>query len=139
MPKRFTATEIWDEDWFLEMPLNYQLFWFYVKDKCDHAGMFKQNVIKFNAIHKTEIDLELAFEYFNKGKKRLRKINGSVWLIEEFFSFQYGHTLNTKNTVHKSIKDIYEKNEVELRSVRGLREVKEGVKDKDKDKDKDGF
>jgi len=34
--------------------------------------------------------------------------------------------LNIKNTVHKSIKDIYEKNGVELTSIRGLKEVGSG-------------
>lgn len=126
MSKRFTETKIWEEDWFLELPKDYKTFWFYMKDKCDHAGMFKINVRVFNAIHDAKIDSELAFELFNKGKKRLRKVNGSMWLIEDFFSFQYGHVLNMKNTVHKSIKEIYEKNGVELRSVRGLLEVKEG-------------
>ena len=137
MPKRFTGTEIWDEDWFIELPKDYIIFWFYIKDKCDHAGMFKINVKVFNAIYNAQIDSEIAFELFNKGKKRLRKINGSMWLIEDFFSYQYGHTLNVNNRVHSSVKDVYDKHEVKLGSIRGLKEVKEGVKDKDKDKDKD--
>lgn len=136
MPKRFTATEIWEEDWFLEMPQEYKLFWFYLKDKCDHAGMFKVNIKVFNSLNGANINTETVLEYFNKGKKRLRKVNGSMWLIEDFFSFQYGQTFNTNNRMHESAKKIYEKNDVELGSIRGLKEVKEGVKDKDKVKDK---
>lgn len=49
-----------------------------------------------------------------------------MWLIEDFFIFQYGHSLNVKNNVHKSIKEIYKKNGIELSSIRGLVEVKEG-------------
>lgn len=137
MAKRFTSTEIWDEDWFLDMPKDYKLFWFYIKDKCDHAGMFKLNVKPFNSLHEAQIDGEVAFELFNKGKERLRKINGSLWLIEDFFKFQYGEHFNTNNRVHKSIGEVYNKVGVKLGSIRGLIEDKDRVKDKDKDKDKE--
>lgn len=133
MPKRFTATEIWEEDWFLDLPKDYKLFWFFIKDKCDHAGMFKVNVKVFNAIHEAQVDSEIAFELFNKGKKRLRKINGSVWLIEDFFQFQYGHSMNLNNRVHQSVEERYKKFEVKLGSIRGLNEVKDRVKNKDKE------
>lgn len=136
MSKRLTSTVIWEEDWFLEMPNEYKLFWFFIKDKCDHSGMFKVNIKVFNSLHDVKIDSEVAFEYFNKGKKRLRKINGSLWLIEDFFSFQYGQNMNLNNRVHQSVEKLYEKHGVNLGSIRGLNEVKERVKDKDKDKDK---
>jgi hypothetical protein len=132
MAKRFTSTEIWEEDWFIEMPLAYKFFWFYMKDKCDHAGMFKVNTKTFNQLHGVKIDSDLAFELFNKGKKRLRKVNGSCWLIEEFFTFQYGDNFNGNNRLHESIAKIYDKVEVKLSSIRGLRVVKDRVKDKDK-------
>lgn len=123
MAKRFSSTEIWKEDWFLDMPNDYKLFWFYILSACDHSGIFKVNVKYFCSINNVDVEVDIALEFFNKGKKRIRKINGSLWLIEDFFIFQYGHSLNTNNTVHKSIKDIYEKNGVELGSIRGLKEV----------------
>jgi len=36
-PRFSLATEGGDEDWLLDMPDNYKLFWFYAC-KCDHAG-----------------------------------------------------------------------------------------------------
>lgn len=131
MAKRFAATEIWEEDWFLELPNEYKLFWFYVLSACDHAGFFKINIKVFSSLNNVQIDIETAFELFNKGKKRLRKVNGSMWLIEDFFLFQYGQILNLNNRVHKSIKDTYKKHGVNVTSIRGLNEVKEAVKDKD--------
>jgi len=128
MAKRFTSTEIWDEDWFLELPIQYRLFWFYVLSVCDHAGFFKINIKKFSAVNNVEIDSDIAFELFNKGKKRLRKVNGSMWFIEDFFAFQYGHTFNKNNRVHVSIGEVYEKHDIKLNSVRGLKEVKERTK-----------
>ncbi len=137
MSKRFTSTQIWEEDWFIEMPLEYKMFWFFIKDKCDHSGMFKINVRVFNSTHGVQVDSEIAFELFNKGKERLRKVNGSMWLIEDFFKFQYGGNMNLNNRVHKSVEESYIKHGVNLESIRGLNVVKDGVKDKDKDKDKD--
>lgn len=135
MAKRFTATEIWDEDWFLEMPKEYKLFWFYLKDKCDHSGVFKVNIKVFNSLNECDINSEIAFELFNKGKKRIRKVNGSIWLLEDFFTFQYGQNLNQNNRVHQSVENQYRKLGVSLGSIRGLSVVKDRVKDKDKDKD----
>jgi hypothetical protein len=133
MAKRFTSTEIWKEDWFLELPNEYKLFWFYILSCCDQAGLFKINVKHFSIVIGAEIDSEIAFELINKGKERLRKVNGSMWLIEDFFRFQYGQNLNLNSRVHKSIEGLYSKHGVTLTSIRGLNEVKERLKDKDKD------
>ena len=123
MPKRFTATEIWEEDWFTDLPKDYKLFWFYLKDKCDQAGFFRINIRIFNQVHETNIETETAFELFNKGKKRLRKINGSMWLIEDFFKFQYGQKFNDKNVMHLGIEKIYTINGVLVGSLQGVERV----------------
>ena len=123
MPKRFTATEIWEEDWFIEMPLEYKIFWFFVKDKCDQAGFFKLNIKSFNTAHSTNVDIETAFELFNKGKKRLRKVNGSMWLLEDFFKFQYGQKFNIDNRVHVGIEKIYCSHGVSIGSLKGIERV----------------
>lgn len=128
MAKRFSSTEIWREDWFLEMPTEYKLFWFYILSACNHAGVFKINIKPFCTLNRVKIDPEKAFNYFNTGKDRIRKINGSIWLIEDFFLFQYGENLNLNNRVHDSIKKEYEKIGVNLGSIRGLNEVKKTSK-----------
>jgi len=137
MAKRFTSTEIWGEDWFLDMPIEYKLFWFYILSECDFAGLFKINIKQFCAINEVKIDIDKALEFFNRGKQRIRKVNGSMWLIEDFFNFQYGQNLNLNNRVHRGIEEVYLRNGVKLDSIRGLNEVKDRVKDKDKEKDKD--
>lgn len=134
--KRFTETTIWDEDWFLNMPKEYMMFWFYLKDKCNHAGIWRPNLRLFEAIVGVKIDLKKAIEYFNFEKDRIQILKSGHWYILDFFSFQYGDTFNPANRVHKSIQDIYIQEDIILTSIRGLKEVKEGGKDKDKDKDK---
>jgi len=136
MAKRFTSTDIWSEDWFLDMPNDYKLFWYYVLSNCDHAGIFKVNLRSFCSLLGINIDSIVALNYFNTGKVRIREINQSLWLIEDFFCYQYGQTYNPNNRVHLSISDIYIKHGIKMTSIRGLTDLKDGVKDKDKDKDK---
>ena len=136
MSKRFTETNIWNEDWFLDLPKNYKLLYFYVKDNCDHAGIWRPNVRLFEAMIEDKVDLNKALIFFNNGKTRIEILDCGRWFILDFFVFQYGTTFNPLNRVHKSIQSIYSQMNIDLTSIRGLIDLKEGVKDKDKDKDK---
>jgi hypothetical protein len=134
MAKRFTATEIWGEDWFLAMPIEYKLFWFYMLANCDHGGLFKVNLKSYCGLNEVKVTTTDALKYFNDGKDRIRIINASVWYVEDFFVFQYGTTFNVNNRLHASIQKLYEKLGIELNSIRGVLDLIDGVKDKDKDK-----
>jgi hypothetical protein len=138
MAKRFTSTEIWEEDWFLDMPIQYKLFWFYILSACNHAGIFRVNTKKFCGLNGVKVTSTKAIEYFNNGKQRIRILSESVWLIEDFFVFQYGEIFNPNNKVHESIEKAYNQANINLTSIRGLKALKERVKDKDKEKDKKG-
>ncbi len=135
MAKRFTATEIWNEDWFLDMPTEYKLFWYYMLSNCDHAGLFKLNLRSFCGLNEVKLTSTIALNYFNAGKQRIRVISESIWFIEDFFVYQYGTTFNWNNRVHESIGELYKRQKIELTSIRGLLDLKDRVKDKDKDKD----
>lgn len=135
MAKRFVSTEIWSEDWFLEIPNEYKLFWFYILSNCDHAGIFKVNLRSFCSLNEVKLTSKEALEYFNKGKERVIQVNDSIWFISDFFVFQYGPVLNMNNKVHESIEKVYKKYQIDLSLIRGLKDLKERTKDKDKDKD----
>ena len=144
MSKRFHDTDIWDEDWYLDMPLEYRSFWGYVCDKCDHAGIWRPNVRRFNADIDNKVDLDTALTFFNTNKERILPLESGHWMIKEFVPFQYGKSLNKNNRVHLSVFNRLTDLEVNLGSIRGLNEVKEGssrpqveVKEGVKDKDKD--
>jgi hypothetical protein len=148
MAKRFTATEIWSEDWFLEMPTEYKLFWYYMLTACDHAGIFKVNVRSFCGLNGLKVSAAEAISFFNAGKQRIRLVSDSVWFIEDFFVYQYGDHFNVNNPLHRGVKKQLDIHEIELSSIRGLKEVNltsksvqkedsQGLKDKDKEKDKD--
>lgn len=144
MAKRFMSTDIWDEDWFLDMPNEYKLFWFYVLSSCDHAGIFKVNLRSFCSLNNVKLSSNDAIKYFNIGKERVMELNKNTWFIMDFFSFQYGTTFNENNRMHASIKKIYEKHNIDINTVRGLKDLKEKSNslfeednDRLKDKDKD--
>jgi hypothetical protein len=126
MSKRFTSTELWVEDWFCEMPMEYKLYWYYMLSKCNHAGIFKVNTKMFNNINECNLNHESALNYFNTDKSRIRVINDNVWFIEDYFFYQYGKSFNIKNRVHKSIYDVYYQYNIELTSIRGVLEFNIG-------------
>jgi len=123
MAKRFTEITIWEDDWFYELSPEYKLFWFYIKDNCDHAGIWKPKTRAFRAVTDIEIDLDKALSFFNLNKIRVRVIANGYWYLEDFFYFQYVKTskaINLCSRVHKSIFDIYLKMGVPISSVRGI-------------------
>ena len=126
MSKRFHDTDIWDEDWYLDMPLEYRSFWGYVCDKCDHAGIWRPNVRRFNADIENAIDLDTALTFFNTDKERIVPLESGHWMIADFVPFQYGKSLNKNNRVHLSVFNRLTDLEVNLGSIRGLNEVKMG-------------
>jgi hypothetical protein len=139
MSKRFFDTTIFEEDWFLEAPDGYSLFWFYMCARCDHGGIFKPNVALFNRTFQKDISKEKVFAFYNNDKERVRVLPNGRWFLEDFIVFQYGKTLTLTNPVHKSIVNLLALNEVSPTSIRGLIEVRESAKDEDKDKDNSSF
>jgi hypothetical protein len=133
MAKRFFATELWEEDWFIEMPNEYKLFWYYMLANCDHAGLYKVNLRSFSGLLEVKVSSAIALTHFNFGKQRIRVITDSVWFIEDFFVFQYGTTFNINNKLHESISKLLAKHKIPLTSLRGLQDLKDTLKDKDKE------
>lgn len=135
--KRFHDTEIWKQDWFIEMDIEYRILWLYIKDACDHAGIWKPEKKFVEFLTGKEIDLNKGIELFNRQKERVLLLGNGRWFLRDFITFQYGQTLNVENRVHASIKALLEVNEVNLRSIRGQLDPKDSPKDKDKDIDID--
>tara|TARA_Y100000310_G_scaffold256647_1_gene264497 strand:+ start:2767 stop:3513 length:747 start_codon:yes stop_codon:yes gene_type:complete len=132
MSKRLTDTNKWKKKWFRNLDNDYKVFWMYILDNCDHAGIW-------------EVDFEMA-EWFCKtiDEGRIRNVfekqyyefdNGKRWFLKDFIDFQYG-TLNEKNRVHLSVINILKKNNL-INVNKGLISPLLGSKDKDKDMDKD--
>ena len=85
MPKRFTDTNKWDDAWFGALSPTDKLFWSYLCDKCDHAGIWKVNIplAKFH----------IGADYEPDPKRfggRIQVLDKDKWYIPKFVAFQYG-------------------------------------------------
>jgi len=114
MAKRFTETMKWNEDWYLDLSLADKLFWIYVCDNCDHAGIFKPNKRMFELLIGHEINVESFLDNVNLNKSRICVLGNGRWFLTGFIEFQYGNKLNPNNRVHKSILKILNENDISL-------------------------
>ena len=111
MPKRDTDTRLWEEDWFLSISGADQLWWFWIKDHCDHAGIYRSNVRLYKAVTGFEITSDFL-SVVNSDKERIRILPNGKWWIVGFCLFHYPN-LNTKNRFHKSVIDTLLKNGID--------------------------
>lgn len=132
MAKRLTDTEKWRKSFIKKLPAKYKLFWFYITDDCDHAGIWHVDINVASLRIGEEFNLNEIIEIF--GDKIQVFDEGEKWFIPSFIEFQYGE-LNEKNRVHLSV--IKELSKYNLIKNKPLISPLEGAKDKDKDKDKD--
>lgn len=138
--QRFKDTEIWSEDWFCDLGGEYMLFWNFITDKCDNAGIWKPNKIDFEVKAKYRINLDSFFKKVNGDKKRLVLLENGRWFIPGFINYQWfnkhdSYDLVLSNKLHLSIFELLEKNKIPLKIVRGLKEVLKTSKDKDMEKE----
>src|SRR3990167_10770292 len=77
MARRLTDTEKWKDDWFINLPLIEKMFWIYLLDNCDHAGIWKASwseVVR-------HIGDRPNMENF---KARLIKMSGEYYFVPKF-------------------------------------------------------
>jgi len=128
LAKRFTNSDKWKDKFLKNLPCHLKLFWFYIQDDCDHAGIWQVDMEVASIRVGEELNLEECKEAFKE--EIVIFDNDEMWFIPSFIDFQYG-ALNPENRVHKSILLLLDK-----ALTKGLIRPLEGCKDKDKDKDK---
>jgi hypothetical protein len=160
MAKRFGDTDIWKKQrWFRKLIPEYKLAFLYIKDQCDHAGIWNIectdlmedlgietfNLADFVTACNTEYDKNTGKSTF---KERLRVLDkGYIW-VTGFIQFQYKGKEGLVNPYAAPVKTA-------LQILSGFQLLKEALngsgfitlteglpegyltpKDKDKDKDK---
>ncbi len=152
MAKRFTDNEKWKKQFFKGLSTVNKLFFLYILDDCDHAGLWhvEPEIAEIRIGEKIDIDLAKK----ELGKHIVEVDNGEKWFIPSFVEFQYGN-LNPSVNAHKSVinqlgkrglMDFYEQFKNSSATVNEqlnncsrtvLYKYKDQDKDKDKDKDKE--
>lgn len=133
MPRRFTDTEKWKDEWFLSLPNDYRIVWQYIVDNCTQSGILKKNFKLLNFCCNTELSVDNFLEVF---KNRVLDMP-NFFFIPKFLKYQYPKGLNSDKPAIISVKN-------DLISL-GLVEIVQKefgndyliIKDKDKYKDKD--
>lgn len=129
MAKRFTDTDKWKKGFIKSLPAEYKLFWLFILDDCDHAGIWHVEM----EIAEVRLGIKLSIEKI-RGlflKRVIEFDRGTKMFIPDFIDFQYGH-LNPSNKAHKSVIDKLTKY-----NLMGHISPLQGAKDMDMDMDMD--
>ena len=132
MAKRFTDTEKWRKPFFRALNQEMKLFWLFLLDDIDHAGIWQVDIDLVNLRLGTNLSVE---EILNTiGDKIVVIDNGNKWFIPSFIEFQNPNGLNQTNNAHKKILETIKKYNLQQhlnRSPEGLTEdlmeTKEGA------------
>ena len=148
MPKRFTETTKWTDRWYRTLPIKHKIFWQYLCDRCDNAGVWNID-FELASFYIGDTVNEKDIEVLNNGKERVVIVNAKYLIIKEFIAFQIGDTKQEKLTnLQKncnSLVDLYLQKGVDIVKITNLtsklrvtnRKPTDIGKDKGKDKDKD--
>ena len=114
MAKRFMDTDLWNKKWFRELPVRLKIVWFYLINKCNHAGIWECDIdllsFQIGDFNEPYI-LEEILEAFGDN---LQEIGDNKIFITKFCSYQYGLPLNPNVKVHQSVIKLLNKHSIEL-------------------------
>ena len=134
MAKRFTETGKWKKKWIRELSPEMKLFWFYLLDNCDHAGIWEVDIELAAFQIKVELDESDILNTFNR---KIVTFKPGKWFVPKFIDYQYGE-LNKSNRAHLSVIKILTKYKLYKGLTRGLQDPMDMDMDMDKVKDKEG-
>lgn len=100
MAKRLTDTDIWDKEWFMNLPPKLKCLVKFVRDKCDLAGVWSPNwALACTYIGDKVTEQELVS--IDEGKQFVKLESGKIFCVD-FIQFQNG-TLSDKSPIHIKI------------------------------------
>lgn len=105
MSKRFIDTDIFDDDWFMELPKDAKLLWLYFITKCNHAGMLKLN----EKLCRVQTDIKDLQGTIIQLSNRIVTVSEQLYFIPKFIEFQYPGFPNSKAKSQQSAIEILKK------------------------------
>lgn len=103
--KRFTETTKWDDPWFLDLSPTAKLFWLYLLDKCDNAGVIHLHERKMHFELGTDTKLD---DLLNEMDGRVDRLPNGKLHVTGFVAFQFGELKDSSN-LHKSVIQLLQK------------------------------
>ena len=139
MAKRFTDTELWDREWFMNLNPTLKCLVKFVRDKADLCGVWSPNWIIANTYIGDKVNEEMLLK-IDDGKQFVKIENGKIFCLG-FIKFQYG-TLSEKSPVHRKIISLLEQNKIlenyqNIGYQHPINRVQEEDKEKEEEMDKE--
>lgn len=141
MAKRFSDTEKWKKQFIKGLPLEYKVFWLFLLDECDSAGIWHVEPEIAEIRLGTKLSMEKARGLF--GERVVEFDNKTKWFLPGFIAFQYV-SLNSENKALKDVIIRLEKYDLVKFITKNQKQQKGGSEgglnppmDTDKDKDKE--
>ena len=144
MSKRFFDSSLWDRDWFLELDSRSQLFCLYLREKCDHAGIWSPSFKRFEQTTGVRINPNDYISMCNKdGATRILILPNGRWWITGFIEDQNNgcKILNTANKYYLGVFRQLENNQVpylsfgyKIAPTKGIEAPTKGHKEEDKER-----
>jgi len=105
MAKRFISTEIFSDEWFMELNPSAKLLYIYLFVNCDHAGIIKLNM-KLAEFQTKIKSMETVIKDLGN---RLYRVDENIYFLTRFIPFQYPNFPNSKVQQQKGVLDILKK------------------------------
>ena len=132
MAKRFTDTDKWKKAFLRKLPLKYKLFWLYLLDDCNHAGIWEVDLEVASIKIGLQLDEADTLKHFEK--KIVVIDDGNKWFIPSFIEFQYGE-LKQSNRPHASvINELIKHNLIDAIDYKYAYKISSGIGEKKKQK-----
>lgn len=153
MAKRFTDHDKWNDPWFRQLKPALKMFWLYLCDRCDGAGVWDPDHAAARFVLGMRYQPDDAVAAF---KDRIQVLANGRWLLTKFIDFQYPGGLAPACRPHRAVIDLCIKHGIDhepyLQGADGERPkekgnpkgsrtgrptLSEGLQDTDKDMEQD--
>lgn len=112
--KRLTVTEKWNDPWFQSLSAKHKLFWLYILDHCDYAGIWTVNFSSASFFVGESIAEKEAVAAVGE---HVQDLGNGKWWIKAFIRVQYG-TLSKDCRPHHRVFELLKQHGIPLTDVR---------------------
>lgn len=99
--KRFTETTKWSDPWFYKLPSRHKLFWLFILDNCNCAGVWNVNIDLASSFVGEALDQAELLKVF---KDRIEDLGDGYWWVVKFVAFQH-KTISEHNPHGRAVID----------------------------------
>ena len=122
MSKRFIDTEMFEDDWFMELSKDAKLLYIYFITKCNHAGIIKLNT-KLASFQTGIKDIPTVTQQLGNRCLRVKQELDNVYFLPKFIKFQYPGFPKSNVIQQESALKILESYEIDFNSCPTVAEL----------------